>query len=79
MGQDYDVSWDVDAGKELKKIYKYITEKYSEKLRKSIFEKTHGLRKNPERYPPEPALSHLEGKIRFFLVNSYKVYMKSMG
>lgn len=77
MDQDYDVSWDVEAGKKLKEIYKYIAENYSEKyaenLRNSIFEKTFGLRKNPERYPLEPVLSHLNGNIRFFLVNSYKI------
>jgi len=77
MDQEFDICWDVKAGKQLKKIYKYIKKNYSEtsarKFRKSIIDKIDGLRKNPERYPPEPLLSHRKENFRFILVNSFKI------
>lgn len=63
MEQEYDVCWDVEAGKQLKKIYKFIKNNYAEKsakkIRKSIIDRIDGLRKNPERYPSEPLLPPL--------------------
>ena len=77
MEQDYDICWDIKAGKQLKKIYQYIKKNYSErsakKIRKTIIDKIDGLRNNPERYPPEPLLSNRKENFRFILVKPYKI------
>lgn len=77
MEQQYDICWDVEAGKQLKKIYQYIRVNYSEKsakkIRKLIIDRIDGLRTNPERYPPEPLLSHHKENFRFIVVKPYKV------
>jgi len=77
MDQDFDICWDVKAGKQLKKIYNFIKKNYSEtsakKIRKSITDKIDGLRTNPERYPPEPLLSYRKENFRYFNVKPYKI------
>jgi plasmid stabilization system protein ParE len=77
MDQEFDICWDVKAGKQLKKIYKYIKKNYSEntakKVRKAIMDKIDGLRINPERSPPEPLLSHQKENFRYIQVSSYKI------
>ena len=77
MEQEYDVCWDVEAGIQFKKIYKYIKKKASEKsankFRKTIIDRIDELRLQPERYPPEPLLSHRKENFRFILVKPYKV------
>ena len=77
MEQEFDICWDIEAGKQLKEIYEYIKENASEKsakkIRKAIIDKIDGLRKQPERFPPEPLLSHRKENFRFILVKPYKI------
>lgn len=77
MKQNYDICWDIKAGKQLKKIYQYIKKHYSEKsakaLRKSIIDKIEELKFQPERYPPEPLLSDKKENLRYLVVENYKV------
>jgi len=77
MKQEYDICWDSEAGKQFKKIYKYIkkniSEKTANKIRKQITDRIDELRFQPERFPQEPLLSHRKENYRFILVSPYKL------
>ena len=77
MEQEYDICWDFEAGKQLKDIYDHIKKNASEnsarKIRNTIIDRIDELRKQPERFPPEPLLSHRKENFRFILVKPYKI------
>ena len=83
MEQLYDICWDVKAGQQLKQIYQYLKENYSEitvkKVRKNIVDRIDDLRKFPERYPPEPLLSHRKENFRYITVKAYKIIYEFTG
>jgi len=83
MEQEYDKCWEDKAGKELRKIYNYIKSNYSEKsaikIRDEIISKIDALRIHPERYPPEPLLTHRKENYRFIIVRLYKIIYEFTG
>ncbi|MCU0346031.1 MAG: type II toxin-antitoxin system RelE/ParE family toxin, partial [Saprospiraceae bacterium] len=71
------VCWDIVAGQDLARIFKYLSENASEdvarKLKKSIVTAVDGLRKNPGRFPLEKQLLHTGKQFRFIKVGAYKI------
>jgi plasmid stabilization system protein ParE len=77
MDQLFDICWDNNIHKELKKIHKYlsvnVSEAYADKTISEIVGAAEPLRTQPERYPLEPQLLHLSEKYRFIKVGLYKM------
>lgn len=79
---EYDIAFSIRAGKDLKNIRRYLSEKISESTSKKvlnrIFLALETLRKHPERYPLEPLLKDY-GNYRVIQKGSYKVFYEFTG
>ncbi|MFN8302886.1 MAG: type II toxin-antitoxin system RelE/ParE family toxin [Saprospiraceae bacterium] len=78
----YDVAFSIHAGRDLREIRKYITQKASPKVAQrviaSLFEAVETLQEHPERYPIEPLLAE-HGNYRVIRKGAYEIFYEFTG
>ncbi len=69
--------FDRDFGEVLRYLRKEVSDTAANKIRDRVFESIETLHENPERYPPEPRLSHL-GNYRVIQLRKapYKIFYR---
>jgi len=73
------IIWDKEAILQLEEVYEYLKERSlqsADKVRKSIKEKTRGLKDNPEIYNLDRFKKNNDGSFRAFEKYSYRVTYK---
>jgi plasmid stabilization system protein ParE len=73
----YSRRFDRDLGETLRFLRREASERAASKVRDAVFEAIESLFEHPERYPPEPRLSHL-GNYRVIRLRKlpYKIFYK---
>ena len=82
MTEEYEIGWSNTAGKDLRRIRKWLTENASDavadKVIRGIFNAIEPARTQPGRFPPEKRLLQY-GDFRFILKWSYRIVYEFTG